>query len=56
MNMNLGALKSLFFFLFISFSPPLFSQYIESNKAEIKIIKIDVKELQLFQIRSPQQS
>ncbi len=35
--MNLGALKSLVFFLFISFSPPLFSQYIESKKAEIKI-------------------
>ena len=36
MNMNLGALKSLIFFLFLSFSQPLFSQYIENNKAKIK--------------------
>ena len=44
MNMNLGVLKSLFFFLFLSFSPPLFSKYIESKKAEIKILdKITTK-------------
>ena len=38
MNMNLGALKSLIFFLFLSFSQPLFSQYIENNKA--KVLKV----------------
>jgi len=48
MNMNLGSLKLLFFFLFISFSSPLFSQYIESKKAEIKILdKITTKVITL---------
>ena len=50
MNMNLGALKSLFFFLFISFSPPLFSQYIESNKAEIKILDKITTKVETFEI------
>ena len=50
MNMNLGALRSLFFFLFISFSPPLFSQYIESNKAEIKILDKITTKVETFEI------
>ena len=51
MNMNLGALKSLFFFLFISFSPPLFSQYIESKKAEIKILDKITTKVETFEIK-----
>ena len=50
MNMNLGALRSLFFFLFISFSAPLFSQYIESNKAEIKILDKITTKVETFEI------
>ena len=50
MNMNLGALKSLFFFLFLSFSPPLFSQYIESNKAKIKILDKITTKVETFEI------
>ena len=50
MNMNLGALKSLFFFLFISFSPPLFSQYIENKKAEIKILDKITTKVETFEI------
>ena len=50
MNMNLGALKSLFFFLFIIFSPPLFSQYIESKKAEIKILDKITTKVETFEI------
>ena len=50
MNMNLGALKSLFFFLFICFSPPLFSQYIESKKAEIKILDKITAKVKTFEI------
>ncbi len=50
MNMNLGALKSLFFFLFISFSPPLFSQYIENTKAEIKILDKITAKVETFEI------
>ena len=50
MNMNLGALRSLFFFLFISFSPPLFSQYIASNKAEIKILDKITTKVETFEI------
>ena len=48
--MNLGALKSLFFFLFISFSPPLFSQYIENKKAEIKILDKITTKVETFEI------
>ena len=48
--MNLGALKSLFFFLFISFSPPLFSQYIENKKAEIKILDKITAKVETFEI------
>ena len=51
MNMNLGALKSLFFFLFISFSPPLFSQYIENKKAEIKILDKITTKVETFEIK-----
>ena len=51
MNMNLGALKSLFFFLFINFSPPLFSQYIESKKAEIKILDKITTKVETFEIK-----
>jgi len=51
MNMNLGALRSLFFFLFISFSQPLFSQYIESNKAEIKILDKITTKIETFEIK-----
>ena len=51
MNMNLGVLKSLFFFLFISFSSPLFSQYIESNKAEIKILDKITTKVETFEIK-----
>ena len=51
MNMNLGALKSLFFFLFISFSPPLFSQYIENKKAEIKILDKITTKVETFDIK-----
>ena len=50
MNMNLGALKSLFFFLFLSFYPPLFSQYIESNKAKIKILDKITTKVETFEI------
>ena len=48
--MNLGALKSLFFFLFLSFSPPLLSQYIESNKAKIKILDKITTKVETFEI------
>ena len=48
--MNLGALKSLFFVLFISFSPPLFSQYIEGKKAEIKILDKITTKVETFEI------
>ncbi len=51
MNMNLGALKSLFFFLFISFSPPLFSQYIENKKAKIKILDKITTKVETFEIK-----
>ena len=51
MNMNLGALKSLFFFLFICFSPPLFSQYIESKKAKIKILDKITTKVETFEIK-----
>ena len=50
MNMNLGALKLLFFFLFISFSPPLFSQYIENKKAAIKILDKITTKVETFEI------
>jgi len=50
MNMNLGALKSLFFLIFIGFSSPLFSQYIESKKAEIKILDKITTKVETFEI------
>tara|TARA_B100000579_G_C22642100_1_gene761979 strand:- start:24 stop:395 length:372 start_codon:yes stop_codon:yes gene_type:complete len=46
--MNPGGLKIVIFILFITFSSPLFSKYIENTKAEIKILdKITAKVITL---------
>ena len=46
--MNPGGLKIVIFILFITFSSPLFSKYIENAKAEIKILdKITAKVITL---------